>query len=64
MEIIKNLLTIRGIMAIVMTFGFIYLAIAGLLSTEYITVYTVCISYYFGSSIKDNRKESDNGTKL
>ena len=51
-------------MAIVMTFGFIYLAISGLLSTEYITVYTVCISYYFGSSIKDNRKESYNGTKL
>ena len=50
-----NKISIMTVMAFILTIAFVYLAITNTLSTEYITIYTMVVSFYFGSSaIKNN----------
>lgn len=52
---ILNKISIMTVMAFILTIAFVYLAITNSLSTEYITIYTMVVSFYFGSSaIKSN----------
>lgn len=52
---ILNKISIMTVMAFILTIAFVYLAITNTLSTEYITIYTMVVSFYFGSSaIKNN----------
>lgn len=52
---ILNKISIMTVMAFILTIAFVYLAITNKLSTEYITIYTMVVSFYFGSSaIKNN----------
>lgn len=53
MELLKkraaNLLTVKSIVTVVLTAVFAYLAIRGAVSQEFITIYTVIVSFYFGT---------------
>lgn len=52
---ILNKISIMTVMAFILTIAFVYLAITNTLSTEYITIYTMVVSFYFGASaIKNN----------
>ncbi|MGG7163464.1 hypothetical protein [Clostridium ihumii] len=63
MEFLKNLFQIKKIIALLTTIVFCFLSIKGLISsTEFLSVFTLIIGFYFGQSsarqaIKENNRE-------
>ena len=63
MEFLKNLLQIKKIIALLTTIVFCFLSIKGLISsTEFLSVFTLIIGFYFGQSsarkaIKEHNRE-------
>lgn len=50
---IQKLLTVKSIVTLILTVVFAYLAIAGIISgSEFLTIFTVVISFYFGTQTK------------
>ena len=49
MDKLKNLLTVKSIVTIVLTAVFAYLAVLGKISQDFMTVYAVVIAFYFGT---------------
>ena len=60
MEILKNFLQIKKIIALLTTIVFCYLAVNGAISsTEFLTIFSMIIAFYFGqSSARQAAKES------
>ena len=57
---IANLLTVKSIVTIVLTAVFSVLALRGSISgTECLTIFTVVISFYFGTQTEKNRKNEE-----
>lgn len=56
---LANLLTVKSIVTVILTLVFAYLAIAGKVSQEYMTVYTVVIAFYFGTQAEKAVKQND-----
>lgn len=51
MEILKNLLQVKKMIAIFLTIGFLFLTFTKVItSTEFIAIYSLIIGYYFGQS--------------
>lgn len=48
-ERLQKLLSVKSIVTIALTCVFCYLAILGKLSTEFLTIYTTIIAFYFGT---------------
>lgn len=44
-----NLLKVKSLVTIFLTLTFCYLTIVGKLSTEFLTIYTTVIAFYFGT---------------
>lgn len=59
---LKSLLTVKSIVTLILTEVFAYLAINGEIFTEFLTVYTVIISFYFGTQAQKNQ-DSAKSTK-
>ena len=54
-ERIQKLLAVKSIVTIALTGVFCYLAILGQLETEFLTIYTTIIAFYFGTqATKEN----------
>lgn len=54
-ERVQKLLSVKSIVTIALTAVFCYLAIVGRLETEFMTIYTTIIAFYFGTqATKDN----------
>ena len=54
---LANLLTVKSIVTIVLTAVFSVLALRGTISgTEFLTIFTVVIGFYFGTQTEKNRK--------
>jgi len=54
-ERLQKLLAVKSVVTIALTCVFCYLAIVGQLSTEFLTIYTTIIAFYFGTqATKDN----------
>lgn len=53
MEIIRkriaNLLSVKSLVTIVLTIVFAYMAVTGKISQDFMTIYAVVISFYFGT---------------
>ena len=53
MELIKkrcaNLLSVKSLVTLTLTVVFAYMAIAGKISQDFMTVYAVVIAFYFGT---------------
>lgn len=47
--VVRRLLSVKSIVTLILTAVFAYLAITGDISQEFMMVYTVVISFYFGS---------------
>ena len=62
MELMKkrlaNLLCVKSIVTVVLTAVFAYLAVAGAISQEFMTVYTVVIAFYFGTQAEKKKDVS------
>ena len=57
---IANLLTVKSIVTIVLTVVFSVLALRGSISgTEFLTIFTVVIGFYFGTQTEKNRKNEE-----
>lgn len=57
---IANLLTVKSIVTIVLTAVFSVLALRGSISgTEFLTIFTVVIGFYFGTQAEKNRKNEE-----
>ena len=57
---IANLLTVKSLVTIVLTAVFSVLALRGTISgTEFLTIFTVVIGFYFGTQTEKNRKNEE-----
>lgn len=56
--ILRRLLSVKSIVTLVLTAVFAYLAITGNISQEFMMVYTVVISFYFGSQAEKINREA------
>ena len=55
---LSNLLTVKSIVTIVLTAVFSVLALRGTISgTEFLTIFTVVISFYFGTQTEKKKNE-------
>ena len=66
MEIIESLsklISVKSLVTIALTIGFIWMSCNGNLTSEYQSVYLVVISFYFGTQYqkKAGEMEDDNG---
>ena len=57
MDKLKNLLTVKSIVTIVLTAVFAYLAVIGKISQDFMTVYAVVIAFYFGTQHEKKANE-------
>lgn len=57
-EKLAKLINVKSIVTILLTGVFAYLAIAGSITgQEFLTIFTVIISFYFGTQTEKNNKE-------
>lgn len=57
-EALINLLKVKSIVTILTTITFVYLAIRGEISQDFLMVYSVVIAFYFGTqTTKDNENK-------
>ena len=64
MEIIRkriaNLLSVKSLVTIVLTFVFAYMAVTGKISQDFMTIYAVIIAFYFGTQSQKAQDILDN----
>ena len=48
-QIVKNLLTVKSLVTLMLTVVFSLLTLKGAVSQEFMTIYTVVIAFYFGT---------------
>lgn len=60
---LATLLSVKSIVTILLTVVFAYLAIKGEMSQELVTVYTVVISFYFGTQTQKISDAIESSTK-
>ncbi len=65
MENIKKLIDVKSIVTILLTIAFIYLSCTNKINNDFLTIYTVVISFYFGTQYEKNniRKNEENEQK-
>lgn len=51
---LANLLTVKSLVTIILTVVFAYMAITGVISQDFMTVYAVVIAFYFGTQQAKN----------
>lgn len=49
----KNLLTVKSLVTLALTAAFVVLLFLGKVTQEFLTIYTVVISFYFGTQSKN-----------
>lgn len=54
-EVLARLLTVKSLVTLVLTGVFAALSIHGEISQEFITIYTVVISFYFGTQVEKTK---------
>lgn len=64
-----NLLSVKSLVTLVLTGVFAYMAVAGKISQDFMTIYAVIIAFYFGTQSQkiqdavDGESKSDTGTE-
>lgn len=57
---LKNLLSVKSIISLLLTIVFCYLSIAGVIAPDYfIPIFTTVIAFYFGTQVE--KKNQNNG---
>lgn len=57
---ISNLISVKSIVTLVLTAVFAYMAIKGIISQDFMTVYAVVIAFYFGTQSQKVQEAVDN----
>lgn len=65
MENFKKLVDVKSIVTILLTIAFIYLSCVNKITNDFLTIYTVVISFYFGTQYEKNniRKNEESEQK-
>ena len=58
MEKLAKLLTVKSMVTLVLTLVFSFLAIKGQIDQTFLTIYTMIISFYFGTQHEKSNTES------
>ena len=58
-----NLLSVKSIVTLALTAVFAYMAVIGAISQDFMTVYVVVITFYFGSQSQKLQDALDGGGK-
>lgn len=58
-----NLLSVKSIVTTTLTAVFAYMAVAGKISQDFMTIYAVIIAFYFGTQSQKNQDALDSTTK-
>ena len=58
-ERLAKLIDVKSLVTIALTGVFCYLSIVGTLPTEFLTIYTTIIAFYYGTQYAKTTKESD-----
>lgn len=58
---LANLLSVKSLVTLVLTLVFAYMAVAGRISQDFMTVYAVVIAFYFGSQSQKLQDLMDTG---
>ena len=70
MEVIKkrlgNLLSVKSLVTLALTLVFAYMAVAGKISQDFMTIYAVIIAFYFGTQSQKTQDvlDGDGGTQV
>ena len=56
-----NLLSVKSITTLVLTVVFAYMAVAGKISQDFMTIYAVIIAFYFGTQSQKQQDALDGG---
>lgn len=56
-----NLLSVKSLVTLVLTVVFAYLAVAGKIAQDFMTVYAVVIAFYFGTQSQKVQDAMDGG---
>ena len=54
---ISKLLTVKSIVTLVLTGVFAFMAVNGVISQDFMTIYAVIISFYFGTQSQEGQGE-------
>ena len=60
-ERISKLLTVKSLVTLVLTLVFAYLAITGEVGQPFLTIYTMIISFYFGTQYEQDKTPAPKG---
>ncbi|MDD6159605.1 MAG: hypothetical protein PUB51_00540 [Oscillospiraceae bacterium] len=60
-ERVSRLLTVKSIVTLALTGVFAHLTVTGKLDQSFLTVYTVIISFYFGTQAEKHTGREENG---
>lgn len=52
---LKNLIDVKSIVTLALTGTFVFMTVTGTESTEFLTIYTVIIGFYFGTQFEKNK---------
>lgn len=56
---VQNLLTVKSLVTIILTIGFVYLSFVQRISGEqFLTIYSVIVAFYFGTQYQKNKEEA------
>ncbi len=58
-----NLLSVKSFVTLVLTGVFAYMAVAGEISQDFMTIYAVIIAFYFGTQSQKVQDSMDGGSK-
>ena len=60
-ERLSKLLTVKSLVTLILTLVFAYLAITGEVGQPFLTIYTMIISFYFGTQYEQDKKAGTKG---
>lgn len=58
---LANLMSVKSIVTLVLTVVFAYMAVAGNISQDFMTIYAVIIAFYFGTQSQKTQDVIDKG---
>ena len=58
---ISRLLTVKSIVTLILTTVFAFLALRGKIEQDFMTIYAVIISFYFGTQSQEDRDVREEG---
>ena len=60
---LSRLLTVKSLVTLILTVIFAFLALRGTIEQDFMTIYAVIISFYFGTQSQEGKAAGEGGVK-